>query len=252
MPLSTDSLPSDVNLSNWRTAPYNRWAFHNVRSIIPVAEIAAALGSTLALPESPIALDAFALRLPNGSALDLNGFLKATATDGIVILHDGRIVFEFYDGGTTKQTPHILMSVSKSMLGMLCGILAARDMLDLGAHVTAILPELSGTAYEGATVRHLLDMRSGIGFDEDYLATTGPMIAYRKAVGWIASGDLPAALAEVSLDSLWLPGNATHGFMDFMLMMGVAGENMKADYSDSLDLFHTMEAYFTWYPEAAA
>jgi protocatechuate 4,5-dioxygenase beta chain len=73
----------------------------------------------------------------------------------------------------------------------------------------------------------------------------------RKAVGWIASGDLGSALAEVSLDSLWLPGNATHGFMDFMLMMGVAGENVKADYADSLDLFHTMEAYFTWYPEAA-
>jgi citrate synthase len=60
------------------------------------------------------------------------------------------------------------------------------------------------------------------------------------------------ALAEVSLESLWLPGNATHGFMDFMLMMGVAGENVKADYVDSLDLFHTMEAYFTWYPEASA
>ncbi len=70
----------------------------------------------------------------------------------------------------------------------------------------------------------------------------------RKAVGWIASGDLDSALAEVSLDSLWEPGNATHGFMDFMLMMGVAGENAKADYADSLDLFHTMEAYFTWYP----
>jgi protocatechuate 4,5-dioxygenase beta chain len=70
----------------------------------------------------------------------------------------------------------------------------------------------------------------------------------RKAVGWIASADLDSALAEVSLDSLWEPGNATHGFMDFMLMMGVAGENAKADYADSLDLFHTMEAYFTWYP----
>ncbi|HEY7430361.1 MAG TPA: extradiol ring-cleavage dioxygenase [Streptosporangiaceae bacterium] len=70
----------------------------------------------------------------------------------------------------------------------------------------------------------------------------------RKAVEWIAAGDLESALAEVSLESLWEPGNATHGFMDFMLMMGVAGENAKADYSDSLDLFHTMEAYFTWYP----
>ena len=73
----------------------------------------------------------------------------------------------------------------------------------------------------------------------------------RKAVEWIASADLKSALAEVSLDSLWLPGNATHGFMDFMLMMGVAGENVRADYADSLDLFHTMEAYFTWYPEAS-
>jgi len=74
----------------------------------------------------------------------------------------------------------------------------------------------------------------------------------RKAVEWIASGDLDAALAEVSLDSLWEPGNATHGFMDFMLMMGAAGRNVKADYADSLDLFHTMEAYFTWYPAKEA
>ena len=43
----------------------------------------------------------------------------------------------------------------------------------------------------------------------------------------------------------------SHGFMDFMLMMGVAGEGVKADHVDSLDLFHTMEAYFTWYPEGA-
>jgi protocatechuate 4,5-dioxygenase, beta chain len=34
-------------------------------------------------------------------------------------------------------------------------------------------------------------------------------------------------------------------------MATIAGEDAKADYSDSLDLFHTMEAYFTWYPEAA-
>jgi protocatechuate 4,5-dioxygenase, beta chain len=70
----------------------------------------------------------------------------------------------------------------------------------------------------------------------------------RQAVSWIASGDISGALASVSLESLFNPGNATHGFMDFMLMMGVAGDGVKADYVDSLDLFHTMEAYFTWYP----
>ena len=73
----------------------------------------------------------------------------------------------------------------------------------------------------------------------------------RRAVDWIASGDLEGCLAEVTLDSLHQPGNATHGFMDFMLMMGVAGEGAKADHVDSLDLFHTMEAYFTWYPNGA-
>jgi protocatechuate 4,5-dioxygenase beta chain len=73
----------------------------------------------------------------------------------------------------------------------------------------------------------------------------------RRAVDWIASGDIAGCLAEVTLDSLHAPGNATHGFMDFMLMMGVAGDNVKADYVDNLDLFHTMEAYFTWYPNGA-
>ena len=69
----------------------------------------------------------------------------------------------------------------------------------------------------------------------------------RKAVDWIARGDIDAALKNVSLDNLGDPGNATHGFMDFLLMMGIAG-GVPADYADNLDLFHTMEAYFTWYP----
>jgi protocatechuate 4,5-dioxygenase beta chain len=74
----------------------------------------------------------------------------------------------------------------------------------------------------------------------------------RRAVEWIANGDFDSVLSQVSLESLHAPGNATPGFMDFMLMMGVAGENAKADYVDSLDLFHTMEAYFTWYPQGGS
>ncbi len=73
----------------------------------------------------------------------------------------------------------------------------------------------------------------------------------RRAVEWIATGDLDNCLREVTLESLHSPGNATHGFMDFMLMMGVAGAGAKADYVDSFDLFHTMEAYFTWYPNGS-
>jgi protocatechuate 4,5-dioxygenase beta chain len=73
----------------------------------------------------------------------------------------------------------------------------------------------------------------------------------RKAMEWIATGDVEGCLREVTLDSLDAPGNATHGFMDFMLMMGAAGDGVAADHVDYLDLFHTMEAYFTWYPKSA-
>ncbi len=55
----------------------------------------------------------------------------------------------------------------------------------------------------------------------------------RRAVEWIATGDVDGCLGEVTLDSLHLPGNATHGFMDFMLMMGAAGDGVAADHVDS-------------------
>jgi CubicO group peptidase (beta-lactamase class C family) len=190
MPLSTADQHADASLSNWRTAPFSRWAFHNVRSIIPVAEIATAPDVMLALPESPVALDAFALRLPNGSSLDLDGFLKATATDGIVILHDGRIVFEFYDGGTTKQTPHILMSATKSIVGLIAGILHHSGDLDVDAAVSHYVPEVAATAYRGASIRNLLDMRTGVVLDE------AEQRAYAAACNWdpVAPGEATAGL----------------------------------------------------------
>jgi CubicO group peptidase (beta-lactamase class C family) len=192
MPLSTDLPPSDANLSNWRTAPFSRWAFHNVRSIIPVAEIEAAPDSTLALPERPAALEAFALRLPNGSSLDLDGFLKATATDGIVILHDGRIVFEVYDGGTTKETPHILMSATKSIVGLIAGILHHSGDLDVDALVSKYVPEVAATAYRGATIRNLLDMRTGVVLDEVQQR------AYAAACNWDPVAQDPVAQDPVA------------------------------------------------------
>ena len=100
-------------------------------------------------------------------------------------------------------------------------------------------------ALNGGSLRILLRQPGG-GFNVGAALATGG--AQPRA---IATGDFDECLSQVSLDSLHLPGNATHGFMDFMLMMGVAGENIVADHVDTLDLFHTMEAYFTWYPEGA-
>ena len=57
--MSTDLSPSRADLSNWRTAPFSRWAFHNIRSILPVAEIESAPGSAWSLPARPVAFDDF-------------------------------------------------------------------------------------------------------------------------------------------------------------------------------------------------
>jgi CubicO group peptidase (beta-lactamase class C family) len=187
MPLATDAVPSDANISNWRTVPFSRFAFQNIRSILHVADIESAPGSAWALPEHLISFDAFALRLPNGSTLDLAGFLRATATDGLVILHDGRIAYEFYDGGMERQTSHILMSATKSIVGLVAGILQGRGELDVDALVTTYVPEVASTAYQGATLRQLLDMRTGIVLDVHALT------AYSAATGWdpVAPGEVP-------------------------------------------------------------
>jgi hypothetical protein len=99
-----DAFPSSreaqVTLANWRTAPYNRWAFHHVRELIPTAEIANDPARVTPLPAAPAKL--FDER-----------FLADTDTDGIVALHRGKLVFERYFNGMTAESPHILMSVSK-------------------------------------------------------------------------------------------------------------------------------------------
>ena len=175
-----------VTLANWRTSPFNRWAFHHVREVVPSADIPNDPAKTWELPSAPVDL----------GKLRIDELCDETDTDGLVILHRGRIVFERYANGMTAESPHILMSVSKSLLGLLAGVLAARNAFDPDRLVTDVIPEVRGTAYDGATIRHLLDMRAGIAFDEDYLATSGPIIAYRKAVNWnpLEPGETPTDL----------------------------------------------------------
>jgi len=181
-----------VTLANWRTAPFNKWAFQHVREIVPSADIANDPEDVWRLPSAPA--DLAGLRIDGD--MDLHGFLAETDTDALVVLHRGRIVAESYGNGMTAATPHILMSVSKSMLGMLAGILEAQGKLDLAAPVTSLVPEVGGTAYKGATIRQLLDMRAGILLDENYLATSGPIIAYRKSTNWnpLEPGEKPTDL----------------------------------------------------------
>jgi CubicO group peptidase (beta-lactamase class C family) len=185
-----------VTLANWRLAPFNRWAFQHVREIIPTADIPHDPENVLGLPADPQDLGRLTVPLTRGDTVSLARFLDHSSTDGIVVLHKGRLVYEHYGNGMSVRTPHILMSVSKSMLGLVTGILAARGAIDVDRPVADYVPEIAATAYAGATVRHLLDMRTGLVFDENYLATTGPIIEYRKATNWnpLAPGEAASDL----------------------------------------------------------
>ena len=167
--------------ANWRTAPHSHWAFRNVGAVVPVAAIANVPRSVIALGSAPMTFDD--LVIPDGDArLDFASFLDVTATDAIVVVHDGRIVFEHYANGNSEHGPHILMSATKAVVGLVAETLAARGEIVLDAPVTSYVPEVAATAYAGATLRHLLDMRAGVVMGGAVLA------AYEAAINWDDTG----------------------------------------------------------------
>ena len=172
-----------VTLANWRTPPYNKWAFQHVREIVPSADIPNAPDDIWKLASKPKDFHSFRFE-HSGKTYSLNQFVDETDTDGLVILHQGKIILERYGNGMTADTPHILMSISKSLTAIVAAILTEQGKLDPDQKVVSIIPELKDSVYSGATVRHVLDMRVGLDFDEDYLATSGPIVEYRKSTNW--------------------------------------------------------------------
>lgn len=186
MTASQDAPAAD--LANWRTSPFNRWAFRNVTALMPTAAIPAGSGPAMPLPEAPGALDGFAVADADGSSLDLAGFLDATSSDGLTVLRDGRIVFETYANGLGPHSPHILMSATKAVTGVMAGIARGMGRLDVEALVSDYVPEIADGPFGGATVRNLLDMRTGVRLNEDQQA------AYDAATNWEPAGPTPTDL----------------------------------------------------------
>jgi protocatechuate 4,5-dioxygenase beta chain len=120
-----------------------------------------------------------------------------------------------------------------------------RRFYDLGRAIREIIDEYpSDTRIAAVGSGHLsLELGGPLMFGEH-----GPDPEWdRRAIQWLADGDIDAILDNVTFESLMRAGNATPGFLDIILMLGIAGP-IKASYVDELDLFHTREMYVTWYP----
>ena len=168
-----------ANLSNWRTPPFNRWAFRNVESVIQTVPVPKQSSPGASFTTAPVALDD--LRL---GEIAWPNYLAMTETDALVVLHGDRLVYEYYAPGMGPATRHILMSTSKSLVGLVAGILIEAGRLDAEALISDLVPEIAGTAYRGATIRQLLDMRTGVALSENRMPGTPASLAYRAAAGW--------------------------------------------------------------------
>jgi len=101
---------------------------------------------------------------------DVDDWITERDVTALVVLKDGQIAYENYFKGTEPDDLRISWSVAKSYLSALVGILLEEGAIaSLDDQVTQYAPALTGTAYDGATIRNVLNMASGVVFDEDYL-----------------------------------------------------------------------------------
>ncbi|MGL4490481.1 MAG: serine hydrolase domain-containing protein [Rhizobiaceae bacterium] len=98
-------------------------------------------------------------------------WLDKTQTTSLLVLREGRITHEEYRLGTKAEDRRISWSMAKSFLSAMFGVAVADGRIkSLDDPVDAYVPKLKGTVYEGVTIRNVLNMASGVRFDEDYKA----------------------------------------------------------------------------------
>ena len=171
---------SQVTVADWRAPGVCRWSFSHVRQLLPTAPMPPA-PVPASLPEARQDLSGLTV---DDQATSLATCLESNATDGFVVLHRGRLVHEWYGGWGAPDRQHIIFSISKSLTALLVGTLVGEGVLDADREVAHYLPETKGSAYDGATLRHVLDMTVASAFSEEYLDEDGIFMAYRKAAAW--------------------------------------------------------------------
>ncbi|WP_405493932.1 serine hydrolase domain-containing protein [Nocardia sp. NBC_00511] len=134
-------------------------------ALLPHAPIAAG-GYVSALPSAPIDLRDVTYQWA-GRTKTVGDFLDDTESDALEFAHDGTVVAAYFANGWSDDQSHQAWSMTKSFVSTLVGIASDQHLIDsLDDPVDKYVPELSGTAWQGTTLRNILEMRSGIEWDE--------------------------------------------------------------------------------------
>ena len=216
MPMSGEPLRRDpaASAANWQDPPYNRWSFWHLRELLPTHPVPRGEGPVRPLPDHTSSHDVLSVEVTrvDGSRGTVADVLDETFTDAYAVLQDGALVAEDYQPTGGPLHTHAVLSITKSVVGCVAAILADGGRLDLERDVTEYVPELSGTGFAGATVQHLLDMRSGVRFREEY---GNPDAEVRLLDEWIVAG--------LSEDALSEDGDRAKGLYPFLETLGAGG-----------------------------
>ncbi|MCB2137229.1 MAG: serine hydrolase, partial [Rhodobacteraceae bacterium] len=188
----------------------NRWSFQNVRSMVPTVDVPRGSG-----PVAPFAYDLqdfsnLAFTSVTGEQRTVSAMLAETYTDGFLVMSRGKVVCEHYFNDMTPMSLHLSQSVAKSVTSALAGVLHGEGLLDLDAPLADLVPELGQCGFADATLSHVLDMQSGVRFDENYSAKNSDIAKVDIAAGWRPTppGQARPALRDVILG---LPKVRPHG-----------------------------------------
>jgi CubicO group peptidase (beta-lactamase class C family) len=166
--------------------PNTRWAFSNLQALVPTQVIGRS-GPVSPLPAAlRTDLDAIPFTTLDGAKSTFGAAFDLNFTDGIIVMHKGRIVYERYAGALGPDGRHIAFSVTKSFVGTLAELLIHEGKLDPDQPAARYVPELAQSGFGTATVRQIMDMRTAIDFSEDYAAAGLSDVARMAIAGGMA------------------------------------------------------------------
>ncbi len=168
---------------SFRSFPELRWAWSNIRQLVPTVNVWRGAGPASPLPREDHDIGASASITMDGRPMTFAKMLEETYADGIAVLHRGKLIYERYFGALKPHKPHIAMSVTKSFAGVLAGILVTEGKIDPQAQVADYVPELRTSAFGDARVHEVMDMTAGLEYTEVYTDENSHVWGLRRANG---------------------------------------------------------------------